>query len=188
MYARRGEQERVERSFRIAARVFAEHNLVFNHAVVQLEHAEWLVAHGRADDAQVHVHARARDVRGARRGAMARAGRPGAAGGARRRPGLTRQPVSAVLLGARRLHVLGGQAHDPGIPRETRDLLVGKLPDAVDRRGHRGVEYLHVRVAERALHPDPGWRLARKEIGCRNDRRHELAHDVDLDRLALGQI
>ncbi len=61
MYARRGEQERVERSFRIAARVFAEHNLVFNHAVVQLEHAEWLVALGRADDAQ-GMYTRARET------------------------------------------------------------------------------------------------------------------------------
>jgi class 3 adenylate cyclase/tetratricopeptide (TPR) repeat protein len=61
VYARRGEQERVERSFRIAARVFAEHNLVFNHAVVQLEHAEWLVALGRADDAQV-MYTRARET------------------------------------------------------------------------------------------------------------------------------
>jgi class 3 adenylate cyclase/tetratricopeptide (TPR) repeat protein len=61
VFARRGEQERVERSFRIAARVLADHDLVFHRAKVQLEHAEWLVEQGRSDDAH-SLFTRARET------------------------------------------------------------------------------------------------------------------------------
>ena len=50
--AARGEQARVEQWFKTAEAVFREHGLVFHLAVTELEHAEWLVAQGRAEDAE----------------------------------------------------------------------------------------------------------------------------------------
>jgi class 3 adenylate cyclase/predicted ATPase len=41
----------VERAFLKAERLFAEHGMVFDLAVAQFEHAEWLNAHGRNEDA-----------------------------------------------------------------------------------------------------------------------------------------
>ena len=41
-----------EREFRGAAEIFRDHHLVFWLAVTQLEHAEWLVAQGREEDAE----------------------------------------------------------------------------------------------------------------------------------------
>jgi hypothetical protein len=38
-------------TFRTAETLFAEYGLVFHHAATQLEHAEWLVSHGRSDEA-----------------------------------------------------------------------------------------------------------------------------------------
>jgi tetratricopeptide (TPR) repeat protein len=49
--AARGEHEHVEERFRSAAGLFREFGLVFHLAVTQLEHGEWLVAQGRADEA-----------------------------------------------------------------------------------------------------------------------------------------
>ncbi len=48
----RGNHERVEESLRSAAVLFREFGLAFDLAVTQLEHAEWLGAQGRTDDAQ----------------------------------------------------------------------------------------------------------------------------------------
>jgi len=48
--ARRGDPQ-AEQSFKTAEAVLREHGLVFNLAVVQLEHGEWLLAQDRADDA-----------------------------------------------------------------------------------------------------------------------------------------
>jgi predicted ATPase/class 3 adenylate cyclase len=50
--AARGNLEHVEERFRTAASLFREFGLAFNLAVTQLEHAEWLTAQGRTDDAQ----------------------------------------------------------------------------------------------------------------------------------------
>ena len=41
-----------ERDFRRAEEIFGDHELVFWLAVTQLEHAEWLVAQGREEDAE----------------------------------------------------------------------------------------------------------------------------------------
>ena len=49
--ARRGNHDRVERDHDRAERLFEEHGLVFDLAVVRLEHAEWLAEQGRAADA-----------------------------------------------------------------------------------------------------------------------------------------
>ena len=49
--ASRGEHAPVERRFRRAEAVFDELGLVFDLAVVRLEHAEWLAHQGRADEA-----------------------------------------------------------------------------------------------------------------------------------------
>ena len=50
--AARGEEARVEQWFKTAEAVFREHSLVFHMAATELEHAEWLVAQGRAEDAE----------------------------------------------------------------------------------------------------------------------------------------
>ena len=50
--AARGEQARVEQWFKTAEAVFREHSLVFHMAVTELEHAEWLITQGRAEDAE----------------------------------------------------------------------------------------------------------------------------------------
>jgi ATP/maltotriose-dependent transcriptional regulator MalT len=50
--AARGEVERVEEDFKLAAAAFAEYGLVFLLACTQLEHAEWLVSVGRHDEAE----------------------------------------------------------------------------------------------------------------------------------------
>jgi class 3 adenylate cyclase/tetratricopeptide (TPR) repeat protein len=47
-----GDSTDAERGFRHAADILGERGLVFWHAVTELEHAEWLVAQERADDAQ----------------------------------------------------------------------------------------------------------------------------------------
>ena len=50
--AARGAREGVEERFRSAAGLFREFDFVFNLAVTQLEHGEWLEAQGRAEEAQ----------------------------------------------------------------------------------------------------------------------------------------
>jgi len=50
--ATRGNHEQVEDRFRTAASLFREFGLVFHLAVTELEHAEWLTAQDRADDAE----------------------------------------------------------------------------------------------------------------------------------------
>ena len=50
--ARRGEHDRVEDNYRWAETVFGEHGFAFHHAVTQLEHAEWLIEQGRADESE----------------------------------------------------------------------------------------------------------------------------------------
>jgi class 3 adenylate cyclase/predicted ATPase len=50
--ARRGNHEHVDRDFRTAEKTFAEHGLVFHHAVTHLEYGEWLASQGRTDEAQ----------------------------------------------------------------------------------------------------------------------------------------
>ena len=64
--AARGEEARVEQSFKTAEAVFREHSLVFHMAVAELEHAEWLVAQGRAEDAEPLLGRRARSSSGSR--------------------------------------------------------------------------------------------------------------------------
>jgi class 3 adenylate cyclase/predicted ATPase len=59
--AARGQQERVDERFRSAAALFREWDFVFYLAVSQLEHAEWLAAQGRNQDAQPLL-TEARDV------------------------------------------------------------------------------------------------------------------------------
>jgi class 3 adenylate cyclase/tetratricopeptide (TPR) repeat protein len=49
--AGRGEHQTAEQGFKTAEVIFREHGLVFPLAVTQLEHGEWLVAQGRAADA-----------------------------------------------------------------------------------------------------------------------------------------
>jgi tetratricopeptide (TPR) repeat protein len=49
--ARRDRHDDVDREFQTAETIFAEHGLVFHRAATQLEHAEWLVGRGRAQDA-----------------------------------------------------------------------------------------------------------------------------------------
>jgi class 3 adenylate cyclase/predicted ATPase len=50
--AARGEERGVDEGFRSAASLFREFGLVFYLAVTQLEQADWLTGHGRADEAQ----------------------------------------------------------------------------------------------------------------------------------------
>jgi hypothetical protein len=50
-HARLGSHRHGERDYRAAETLFAEHGVVFRHAVTQLEHAEWLTSHARADEA-----------------------------------------------------------------------------------------------------------------------------------------
>jgi tetratricopeptide (TPR) repeat protein len=49
---RRGKAEEAERLFKGAAGLFQELAVPFHLAVTRLEHAEWLAAHGRAEEAQ----------------------------------------------------------------------------------------------------------------------------------------
>jgi predicted ATPase len=49
--AARGEVEGVDERFRLAENMCREFSLVFFEAVARLEHAEWLVGHGRAEEA-----------------------------------------------------------------------------------------------------------------------------------------
>ena len=48
----RGRQERIDERFRSAAQLFNQVGLVFNLAVTQLEHAEWLAGQSRSHDAE----------------------------------------------------------------------------------------------------------------------------------------
>jgi class 3 adenylate cyclase/predicted ATPase len=48
----RGNHDEVERDYHTAETIFAEHGLAFHQAATQLEHAEWLAARGRAEDAE----------------------------------------------------------------------------------------------------------------------------------------
>ena len=48
--ARRGNHGRVEDDYRRAETLFADHGFAFYYAATQLEHAEWLINQGRADD------------------------------------------------------------------------------------------------------------------------------------------
>jgi tetratricopeptide (TPR) repeat protein len=50
--ALRGEDDAVEQGFKTAEAVLREHKLVFDLAVVQLEHGEWLAGQGRAEEAE----------------------------------------------------------------------------------------------------------------------------------------
>jgi class 3 adenylate cyclase/tetratricopeptide (TPR) repeat protein len=50
--AARGQPQRVHERFSGAASLFREYDLVFNLAISQLEHAEWLSGQGRIEDAQ----------------------------------------------------------------------------------------------------------------------------------------
>jgi len=50
--ATRGDAQRTEDDFKLAAAAFAEYGLVFLLACTQLEHAEWLVSVGRDEEAQ----------------------------------------------------------------------------------------------------------------------------------------
>jgi predicted ATPase/class 3 adenylate cyclase len=50
--AAHGDARRAEDAFKLAAAAFAEYGLVFLLACTQLEHAEWLVAFGRNEEAQ----------------------------------------------------------------------------------------------------------------------------------------
>ena len=50
--AARGVDEHVEERFRNAAAQYREFGFVFHHAVATLEHAEWLVAQERPDEAE----------------------------------------------------------------------------------------------------------------------------------------
>jgi tetratricopeptide (TPR) repeat protein len=50
--AARGSHEDVEGRFRSAAAAYREFGFVFHHAVCALEHAEWLLGQGRADEAE----------------------------------------------------------------------------------------------------------------------------------------
>ena len=57
----RRDGEQVDDDFRTAETIFREHDLVFHRAVTQLEHAEWLAAKGRSEDARPLL-AEARDT------------------------------------------------------------------------------------------------------------------------------
>lgn len=48
-----GERGKAERGFATAAAAFREYSMPFYLAVTLLEHAEWLIAEGRADDAEL---------------------------------------------------------------------------------------------------------------------------------------
>ncbi len=50
--AARSEHDRVEQGFKTAEALFREHSLVFHMAATELEHAEWLLSQGRAEDAE----------------------------------------------------------------------------------------------------------------------------------------
>src|SRR5262249_17628685 len=50
--AARGDHDGVEQGFKTAAGIFREHGLTFPLAVAELEHGEWLVGQGRADEAE----------------------------------------------------------------------------------------------------------------------------------------
>jgi tetratricopeptide (TPR) repeat protein len=56
-----GREREVEPGFKAAARIFLEYGLVFWLAVTQLEHGEWLVGQGRAEEAEPLL-AEARDT------------------------------------------------------------------------------------------------------------------------------
>ena len=59
--AARGSQDQVDQQFRSAAVLFGEFGLTFHEAVSKLEHAEWLAAEGRGDEADP-LYAEARDT------------------------------------------------------------------------------------------------------------------------------
>jgi ATP/maltotriose-dependent transcriptional regulator MalT len=50
--ATQGRDEKVEENFRAAEALFREFDLAFYLAATQLEHAEWLAAQGRGDEAE----------------------------------------------------------------------------------------------------------------------------------------
>jgi predicted ATPase/class 3 adenylate cyclase len=50
--ARQGRHDHVDHNYRQAETTLSRHGLLFHHAVTQFEHAEWLLARGRPDDAQ----------------------------------------------------------------------------------------------------------------------------------------
>ena len=58
--AARGAED-VEQGFKTAAAIFREHSLVFDLAVAELEHGEWLVREGRSEEAEPLL-AEARDI------------------------------------------------------------------------------------------------------------------------------
>ena len=49
--AARGAED-LEQGFKTAAAIFREHSLIFDLAVTELEHGEWLVRQGRSDEAE----------------------------------------------------------------------------------------------------------------------------------------
>ena len=51
MFAGGADHERVERGFKQAEAIFREFGIPFWLAMTQVEHAEWLVAQGRPEDA-----------------------------------------------------------------------------------------------------------------------------------------
>ncbi len=57
LHAARGSEDGVEDGFRSAGALLREFGIVFHAAVAELEHAEWLVAQGRADEAGALVSA-----------------------------------------------------------------------------------------------------------------------------------
>ena len=79
LQAARGAEDGVEDGFRSAGALLREFGIVFHAAVAELEHAEWLVGQGRADEAGALVSAAAGDVCAARGGAMARSVRAASA-------------------------------------------------------------------------------------------------------------
>ena len=57
----RGEQDNVEQGFKTAEQIFREYGMPFRLAVVQLEHAEWLLGRGRSEEAEP-LHTEAREI------------------------------------------------------------------------------------------------------------------------------
>jgi class 3 adenylate cyclase/tetratricopeptide (TPR) repeat protein len=59
--AARGQDDSVEQGFKTASAVFREHGLMYHLALTELEHGEWLVAQGRAEEAE-RLLAEAREI------------------------------------------------------------------------------------------------------------------------------
>src|SRR5579862_1587200 len=60
-----------------------------------------------------------------------------------------------VATTPRRFDMLGSESDDPRVPGQTRDLVVGQLPDACYRRVQRSIEDAHVGIAEAVAHRTP---------------------------------